>query len=589
MKRLSILFLVIIICLLSACSGTKPTDPTDEHASSSRETDAAQTEAATEAPKKVNSSNAALFTSDRACYLESDDSLIVRSVFDSTVYQYQGSGKGKKLLDDSVIDMAALGDKLYYTLYQANVGEELYRMSSDGSDKELLITPENDMINYIMVREDKIYYTDDGLVIYDIKTKTSEKVALDGSHFFYHNDELYYFSDDNSLNYYDFDTKNSITVDNTLEDDTVLLPDRDAYYILTDLQFETKESDIYRITDDNKIEKLQTVKTDGVLSIPAILGDTVIYQSYSEKDHSFTTYTMSLKTGDTKTIDDINYKLNRGEAGTSPYFTAGNRFLVFDEEKGSFQQISNIKNESGSDKILYYDGKSCFYTEDATEHSVKQLTVEFSDKTPKADELFSVAPSSPDNEYVRLKRTLSNKEGFLFQIPEITIDSADAKKINKELDAEKLSSFGEYYRCEINDNYLTLYTVSSDLNSIRFYQLYTIDINTGTQLTNDDVIALITGDKDAFMSSLDTAMEEEQNYVYGRAITGLEEENENRKSNGTETEIPSDRAEEIKKMRQNNPELGYLGNGKVICTSSFAHAAGAGGSTHAFIFDYYNN
>ena len=85
----------------------------------------------------------------------------------------------------------ALGDKLYYTLYQADVGEELYRMSSDGSDKELLITPENDMINYIMVRENKIYYTDDGLVIYDIKTKTSEKVALDGSHFFYHNDELY--------------------------------------------------------------------------------------------------------------------------------------------------------------------------------------------------------------------------------------------------------------------------------------------------------------------------------------------------------------------------------------------------------------
>lgn len=215
--------------------------------------------------------------------------------------------------------------------------------------------------------------------------------------------------------------------------------------------------------------------------------------------------------------------------------------------------------------------------------------MELSDQLPDKNDFYTTALSSPDNEYLRLKKIVFGNYGIV-RIPEITLDSEDAAKINSELSELEKSSYGVYYKSELPEHYLTFYTGSASENCVRSYQLYTLDVDTGKQLDNDEIVALITDDRDGFYAKLEEHAKDLQREIYEHSLSDLEQENEDISFNTAESAGQSITDEMVEEAFEDNwldsVVLGYLGNGKVLCVAPFKHLAGAGGSTHIFEFDY---
>ncbi|MBQ3265871.1 MAG: hypothetical protein IJH07_08875 [Ruminococcus sp.] len=569
-KMIAMLVLIVILCSLASCVGTRSPEQTESSADSEPVVEIL--------PNTVVSGDAVVF--DFNSFAVGSDRSFYRCAYSDGLFRYAADGSKESVASGNVTEVSANDDAVYFVKedYDTN-GVELHRIAADGSGDKALFSGTGSIISFVLLNENKLYYDDLGLCEYDIETKTS-RVLDEGYYYdFYYLDDgrICYVSVDEELKSYDLRTGECATISGDLDIMGNFFMDNSILYYVGSTT-DTNNVDVRWVSKNNKLETLGTITTEDELQIIDIRNSTVFYQNYNSDTYLFTTYTMSLADDGVKAYDSPDYKLYRVNAETDSCFSANGHYLVYDDDSQTFKTIANLHGSDG--EIRYLRGNDCCY-ETYMGEDVRWIKAEFSNELPKKEDFDSGVSSSPDNDYVRLKETIYSAAGDIYKIPELTIQSDDARVINDAM----AENYIDYYRCELNGDFLTLYTVTFGENSTRTINLYTLDVTSGKQLDNDDIVALITDDSDAFYEALKQEIKEQQVAVYLDSATDYEIETEDRKRYQIDYEITDDMlTAALDTFYQ--PVLGYLGDGKVLCATGFRHLAGAEGSKHMISFDY---
>ena len=469
---------------------------------------------------------------------------------------------------------------------------ELRRVKTDGTDDTLLCQVYDDgyTVDFIAASGDTVYYSHmfDGITSYNISDgslswpvdgRVDDPHMIGGKIFYvameddeYIDGTLMCFDPDTGSAEAAYDKEISTTCIDTVGGDMYLIPEPYT---------ETRTGDIFRIDPDTaKAEKVCTLETDDRLCFLGVRGGVAFYQNYSEEKGRFQTFSTTLSDGKTTQYDEIDYSLSMDtRIPDSACFSGANSVLDYDFDTAAFRKMVPSADVKGTPSY-YYDGHCYYYNYDETEKddvSVEITAYSLSSELPDDSMKYSGEPSSPDNEHLRLKRVYYNINGGIYHIPELTLDSDDAKKVNEELDSIAPIMFGCYYKSFLNGDYLTVYTLEMGESGYRNYRLYTFDVKTGKRLSDDEIIALAADDRADFDAQLTEMLKKEQRALFENI--NIDPPFSEEKFKELDEYVESDRMTE-------SAQYGYLGGSKIIVVVSLLQPAGAGSGSHYYEFEY---
>lgn len=502
------------------------------------------------------------------------------------LYAFDGDSAPKRLASADTSFYYRFIDDIYYVTESGGESCELHTVQVDGTKDKKLYTFDKPyyMVTPVLRRGNELIFNDGDLQRVNLKTGKAEVLAKEQPTPVYAADRrVFYITDETSaaLKCFDIDQKTETTVLKANGTLTVFDDNGKLYAV----QGNDKAATLYAIEDNNKAQKLGGVSADDALQIVDFKGGTLFYQSYNGTDGAFKTFI--LRPGEEpEEVEEINYKLKGLHNAEQPVFAAGSTYLVYDKDSNSFSALQKPDEKAE----LQFCGKRCLYTVFNAEEGKSEYVTTAKNLTPgvpKLEEMNSVAPSSPDSEYLRLKKLYLNKDGYIFRIPEVTIDTSAAGVINREL-YQTTSLYGSYYKSfEPSDGCFSFYTAGAGDNSLRNYSLYTLNTSTGEKLEQGDMLALVTYNTTNFYMELQEELFRQAKDVYLHASTQFERDAENRPEYKADVaEIPDEVYGQAVLSAQSNLQLAYLGDNTVLCAARFRHRAGAESGTHIFTFTY---
>ena len=526
------------------------------------------------------------------------------AVFDAPVVQYEINGKNEPL-PFQASEVFLNGDTLYYIHKTADDACELYTYSV-GSGSTAFCMKAAQWTNFLMKEGSVIYYEEEGVLkSYDMSTdRTITLLHDDVVDSYAVGDKIYYLTADGDeqypitgiLKYYDIHTgRSDVLLDERVRQQFISPAGDDLVFWTTDKETLPQSAQVCKVTpEDNTVQTVGELQTDGALFFISCTDDAFIFQTFDFETGDYATGAMSLADGSVQTDTNANLQLVflgshavsnnaasvlKSEINRDDYY--------FDTKSGTLKKVLN-SSDKRSGEFNYCDGEVCLFDAYKEDQSSAE-TLRLSDALPSKEEAFKKSTaSSPDGEYVRTKKYVPNTCGYISPVPELLIDSEDARQINASMEKNAIhSEYEMYYRYYIADNYLTIFTSVSYTGGVS-YNIYTLDLTTGERLSNEDVIALCTDDADAFFDALMEEFRYQQDFTYKYTLSEMEADVLERalpdKSNMSlsKEEIEKYAAEKTIKDFQ----LGYCGDGKLIARTLFKNAAGASHKSHIFEFEY---
>ena len=612
MKKIICLILIAIICILSACGNNQnSTKATPDE----KDKDSDVTEITDNKRKDIKSIifNFSERSEGNTCFV--NGSVVVGN--DTGLYITDNNGELKRISENPIFRLCSVSNNIYYTVYKVTENEEyheLHQIKPDGSDDKVLCKVEDEsLVDFIMQTGDIIYLMSsiDTISMYNMKDNSLTTAFSDDiGNIYALGNKMYYTSSDlvsSPISLYCYDTiENKATkITNKEYDNCKLFLNGENLYAIFDFDDydNSGKCDIYKInTQTDSLEKVCTVSAENSLSLTGIINNTVFYQTYSENEGRFKTFTMKMNNSEVKTYEGVNYLLssmyNIGKNACCFNTNSRKYRLVYDFDKEVFKSINT---DDPGNETLYYDASltTLFFDENQNNYFIANLdenktpsigSITLEDSLPRVEDMYIGSESSPDNEYLKLKKIFISRSGSCYWIPELTLNSDDAVRVNNELNSSEFYGFGQYYKSELHDGYLTFYTLIMGDSSSRGYKLYTFDVTTGRQLNNDEIIALVTNNKDDFYDALKNKLYEIQDDLFKGRGTDIENRNENKEPTDSTYENDSITNEMYEYVLSddnlNSLQFGYAGSGKLLCVSGFRNIAGGYATEHLFEYEY---
>ena len=531
-------------------------------------------------------------------------------IFENTIEKYEINGSSSSV-PFLACRVCVDGDTIYYVQSSENEsGEKLWGLYSysKSSEETTYYFDARERTNYLLRRNGLIYYQEGSrLNAYDISTHKKDEVLNDHMVSSYAvGDKIYYLSNEQVdtdypgngiLKYYDLDSKASGVLQNeSIKARNVVKTASGVFFWTTDKEKRPQSAQIFRVDQEhNTVDFVKTLQTDGELYLISCYDNTFVYQEFDNTTGDFSTSALSLTDGTVQTDKNANLQLiamNSHSVGNIAACVlkddASHKDYYFDTQSGKLKKVVNAADDRYA-RYFYCDGEICMYEAlyDDSERCAAE-TLRLSDKLPsKQEALNSGISSSSDGEYVHTKKYVPNTCGYISTVPELMIDSEDVRAVNAEMEKNAYySEYQQYYRYLVADHYLTIFTCSSYTGG-RDYKIYTFDLLTGKRLSPDNIIALYTDDTDAFWAALQREFKNQQEITYRCGRSQMEADLEDREMNDFGRQLSEEEIEKFAAIKKPGDfQLGYYGDGELICSTSFKNIAGAEIKTHIFMFKW---
>lgn len=462
---------------------------------------------------------------------------------------------------------------------------------------------------FLLKRDGLIYYQE-GKQIYSYDINTCQKTVLLKDNIvscYAAENKIYYLSNsqtddkfDNNgvLKYYDLNSKDSgILYNENINKCNFNKTGSDIFFWTTNKEDYTQCAKVYKVNKkDNSVDHIKTIQTEGELYFNACYDNILVYQEFDNKNCVFSTNALLLTDGTIKTDKNANIQLissnnpnSHAVGNPDPCVLrdeAGDNNFYFDIKSGKLKNVDNV-SDSKITFIYYCDGENCIIQKNGSDKFVAE-TLKLSDIIYSKEDALKkpTIESSPDNEYVQKDHYVLNSSGYVSAVPELTFDSDDADRINSEIETSaRECMYGLYYRSLVADNYLTLFTSVSYPGAVN-YKIYTIDLTTGKQLSNNDIISLYTNDTEYFFDKLLDEYKYQLDFTYKYGKSQMESELSNRELTNIIKQLSEEEIERYAAEKTiNDFQLGYYGENELICCASFKNAVGSDINSHIFKFE----
>ena len=605
MKQLKVIIYFLALALVAvsytSCSGDKKSE-----SSSAATADEAQTVAeksSTDGKDDYYEFNMQLSARDGKFIYTCDD------IYEDDIDSYEINGNSSQLpfagcricVDDDII---------YYVQTTTDENEEetweLYSYSKSSKDTTFYLEVQKWTV-FLLRRNNIIYYQEgEQINSYDIISHKKDTLLKDNIVSSYAAESrIYYLSnaqtdkdynDNGILKYYDINSKKSgVLLNENININNIKKSGSNVFFWTTDKESHPRSAHIFIMNaKKNTIDPVKEINTKGELSFVACYSNILVYQEFDYQTGKYSTSALLLTDGKIQTDKNANLQF----IGMNSHYVGNDDICVlkdesdhkdyfFDTNSGKVKKVTNSDDDRYA-TYYYCDGEVCMYKAlGDNERSVAE-TLKLSDKLPsKEDAKTNGIESSPDGEYVHVKMYVPNTSGYISPVPELTIDSDDARKINSELENNaRNSEYGMYYRYLVFDDYLTMFTYASYTGG-GSYNIYTLDITTGKRLTNDEIIALYTTDADAFLEALREEYKYQQDFTYKYGQSQMEADLLRKELIDGNQELNEDAIERYAaNINIDNIQLGYYGEGELICSAVFKNCAGAEYKSHIFNFHF---
>ena len=528
---------------------------------------------------------------------------------EDNIDRYEINGNSSQLPFDGC-RVCVDGELIYYvqTLTDEN-GEKTWGLYSysKNSEKITFYLEVQRWTEFLLKYNDVIYYQEgEQINSYDINSHKKDVILKDSIISSYATEsKIYYLSNTQTdggylnngiLKYFDLDNKESgVLLNEKIEKYNIRKSGSNVIFWTTDKEKHPQSAQIFKVNmKNNTIDPVKELKTEGELFFIACYSDIFVYQEFNYQTGNYSTSALTLTDGRIQTDNNANLQLiamnshsvgNEDESVLRDESIQKNYF--FDINCGKLKQVTNSEDDRA---ITYYycDGEVCMYKAYGNNKQSAAEMLKLSEKLPSKEEVFKNGiKSSPDGEYVHVKMFVPNTCGYVSPVPELTIDSDDVRKINSQLESTaRDSEYNMYYRYLVSDDYLTLFTYAGYTGG-GYYKIYTLDISTGKQLTNDEIIALYSDDDDAFWEALREEYKYQQDFTYNYGYSQMEADLSGIELIKGPNQLSKEEIERYAAQKSlENFQLGYYGKDKLICSASFKNRAGADYSVHIFDFQF---
>ena len=530
---------------------------------------------------------------------------ICDDIFEDNIDKYEINGnrsqfpfKGSRICVD--------GETIYYVKTSTKENEEetweLYSYSKNNKESTFYLEVPK-WTNFLMRCNGVIYYQDDTQInAYDIQSHKKIVLIKDNIVSSYVADSrIYYLSsaetnenyiDNGTLKYYDLGSKKTgVMMKENIKSGNICKSGSNVFFWTTENENHPRSAQVYKVnTEKNTVDSVKTLKTDGELFFVACYNSILVYQEFDYQTGAYSTSAMSLTDVKIQTDENANFQLiasNSHSVGNDAKCVlkdeSNHKDFYFDTKSGKVKKVTNSDGDRYAD-YYYCDGEVCMYEALGDYERNVAETLKLSDDISFKEDVNKTVPeSSPDGEYVHKKMYVPNTCGYVSPVPELIINSDDARKINSEMEScARTSEYNMYYHYLVSDNYMTIFLYSGHTGG-GYYKIYTLDIITGKRLTNSDIIALYSVEADAFFGELREEYKYQQDFTYKYGQSQMEADLSGRELIEGKQQLSNEEIESYAaKITIDNIQLGYYGESELICSASFKNYAGAESKSHIF-------
>lgn len=526
-------------------------------------------------------------------------------IFEDNIDKYEINGNHSQLsLVGSLICID--GETIYYVKTSTKENEEetweLYSYSKNTEESTFYLEVPK-WTNFLMKCNGVIYYQDGTqITAYDIQSHKKTVLLKDNIVSSYVADSrIYYLSnvetnedyiDNGTLKYYDLDSKKTgVLIKENIKTGNICKSGSNVFFWTTENENHPQSAQVYKVNiKKNTVDSVKKLQTDGELFFVACYNSILVYQEFDYQTGTYTTSALSLTDGKIQTDKNANFQLIASDShsvGNDAKCVlkdeSNHKDFYFDTKSGKLKKVTNSDGDRHAD-YYYCDGEVCMYEALGDhERSVAETLKLSDDISPKEDVNKNVTESSPDGEYVHKKMYVPNTCGYVSPVPELTIDSDDARKINSELESSaRTSEYNMYYRYLVSENYLTIFIYSGHTGG-GYYKIYTLDTTTGKRLTNTEILALYSVDVDTFFEELREEYKYQQDFTYKYGHSQMEADLSGEELTDGQQQLSKEEIESYAaKISIDSIQLGYYGESELICAASFKNYAGAESKSHIF-------
>lgn len=520
-------------------------------------------------------------------------------------------GKKTKISNNTTSDLASDGNTVIYTKEieysdEDEVAEdedryEIRWMTADGKGDSCL-TKCTDYPCPVSADKEGYYYSSGSSLFYlDYKNEDSGiSIGRDSESFYgdgiIFNNDYYYFEEDENNVLSLCCCKDVFDLSDSLEEDieeqckelykhkehninemNKLFNDEKNVYYFTFVDNELFSLDdsyfaIYKVnTDKNKLDLIKKEKINDDKYVTAkCVKDGIFYYTITVKDsNENTTYAASMN--DTKEIKKIKDNEEAFANKDGVVFNSNTNPTLYDGK--TFKAICGIDAEN--EKIEYFDGKY-FYCSSKDKNEMNILSADFSDAPECIPKTVKEINQKVNNylyygkEYKYTVGSGAKKKNCSLKFLQLSIDSDDAERINAEfqsvycdlINKQKNDLNGTSIRSELsyykNGDVLSVILDCSFSQEYRSYKVININVKTGKQIKNKEIISMSTISESEAQSQIKENMEQEY---------------EKRKGN---TDIDKAKKYSLDPVNLNRAQYYFNKDGKLTAYYYFHTAAGSG-------------
>lgn len=608
-KTLTILLLVAIISLFTGCNNNQKESTNKETANES------ETIAVDDQGSEINS-----FIKVGKEYQLTPAIYFGGSVYvgDSTGLWTINGDEKESLSETSAEDITTNGTVI---LYRCGTGRgeddnpdtrkndyEIHQINCDGTEDKLLTKCSQDA-RPLMVYDGTLYFLDHvstetvDYSLYSVDTGTGnlkaivdyvdDDIAIGGR-------RIYFFSNDFDNDFGDF-----YYYDTETSEKTFVTSDFDAYKLYCDGEsvytigrfedeYDYSQCDLCAIKDDS-YDVMAHITVDKNVEIQLIHNGLVYYRNNRSLYNQYDNYVLSLSDNKTKTLDDFLYDCKIIPMGKGVLYSTVNNYFYYDGN--SLKLVNDLDPQSQT--LLCTDGEHLYYAQSG---EIKTAAISMSEDLPEAEDPTDPPEKTPsqESEYVYTEKEyklpytgsflITGQEGSSLtylaprRLPQLKIESDDAKSINKDIH-DKYDSTFEWYEDESIDyavgrtDYvvyqngdilsLVIETRSTD-SPTSWFDVYNINVKTGKQLDNQELVKLS-----------DVSMNE----AYGLVYQEIEEAFNNVQGNVDETILDDVKTKSLSTNNIQSSKFYFNGDGKLSATYMYNWFAGGGTVGALSVFD----
>ena len=484
---------------------------------------------------------------------------------------------------------------------EINFNYEIRKINCDGSDDKMLTLCSQDARPLTMYNGKVVYidYMDEDsndYSIFSVDSKTSETeilvncvlsdVKISGT-------KIYYFpassEDYGAFYYYDLADNSTTLVSYTFESDQVFCDGGKIYTVqLPDAQTDYNKYELCSVENEN-YEVVAEIEVENSLEIQLIYNGIVYYRNDKGLYGQYDNYMMSLSDKKPVKHEDFLYDCSLIPSGDVVIYSTEDYYFYCDGK--TLKTIDGIDPEKQI--ITCFDGKRFYCAHDG---DISSVSANLKDEIPQSEEPTNPVQKTPSqkSDYVYTEKELqlpfygaliitgeeAPEDSYMAtnRLPQLKIDSSDAKAINKEI-IEKFGEHFERYEGTVPEHSVgrvdyvafqngDVLSLAVEMRSVdtpsSMYGIYNINVKTGKRVS-----------KEALVSMSDVSLEE----AYDLIRDNIEEKFQNLNNinmEGQEEIIKSTKADSLADENVEAAEFYFNGDGKLVAIYRVYWIAGAG-------------